>query len=150
VRLDWDTFLSFTRHNFNGNADVALIPTIERHRQPVLVWSAGPQLPALVTDSAGKEATPSEICCSYMTNLLDVSEAFRHFDIRAPGIFHERDCNAELRHLRVGTIQFDALRFELLRECLEVLDLEADMIDRPAGRADGRRRRRREVQGHSG
>ena len=58
MRLDWDTFLSFTRHNFNGNADVALIPTIERHRQPVLVWSAAPQLPALVTDSAGKEATP--------------------------------------------------------------------------------------------
>jgi hypothetical protein len=72
--------------------------------------------------------------------LLDVDEPFRHFDIRSPGIFDERDRDAKLRHLGVGAIQFDALGFELLRERLEVFDLEADMIDRSAGRADGRRR----------
>src|SRR5262252_8268854 len=65
--------------------------------------------------------------------LLDVCEPFRHLDIRAPGIFDERDRDAKLRHLGVGTVQFDALSFELLCELLEVFDLEADMIDRSAG-----------------
>src|SRR5690349_9306830 len=77
--------------------------------------------------------------------LLDVGQAFRHFDVRSPWIFDERDRDAEFGHFRVGTIQLDALGFELLRESLEVFDLEADVVDRSAGCADGRRRRWREV-----
>src|ERR1700682_6183579 len=69
--------------------------------------------------------------------LLEVGESFRHFDIRSPGIFDERNRDAKLGHLGVGTIQSDALGFELLRERLEVFDLEADVIDRSAGCADG-------------
>src|SRR5215471_20930035 len=87
---------------------------------------------------------------SFDLTLLEIGESFRHFDIRSPGIFDKRDRDAKLRNLGVGTIQFDALGFELLRERLEVFDLEADMIDRSAGRADGRSRRRREVQEHAG
>jgi len=75
---------------------------------------------------------------SFNVSLLDVGESFRHFDVRSPGIFDERDRDAQLGHLGIGTIQFDALGFELLRERLEVFDLEADVIDRSAGRADGR------------
>src|SRR4030095_13638908 len=62
--------------------------------------------------------------------LLHVRQAFRHFDIRSPGIFDKRDCDAKLRNLGVGTIQLDARGFELLRERLKVFDLEANVIDR--------------------
>src|SRR5215831_6059168 len=79
-------------------------------------------------------------------SLLYVDQTFRHFNVRSPRVFDERDGDAKLRHLSVGTIQLDALGFELLCERLKVFDLEADVIDRSAGRADGRRRRRREVQ----
>src|SRR5262249_4441547 len=81
--------------------------------------------------------------------LFDVGQTFRHFNIRSPWIFDERDSNAKIGHLGVGTIQLDALGFKLLRESLEVFDFEADVIDRPASRADGRRRRRREVKEHA-
>src|SRR5262249_43952837 len=72
--------------------------------------------------------------------LLDCPKPFRHLDVRSPGIFDERDGDPEFRHFRVGTIELDAVGFELLRERLEVLHLEADVIQRAAGRADGRRR----------
>ena len=61
---------------------------------------------------------------------LHVGQAFRHFNIRSPWILDERDRDAKLRHLRVGTIQLDALRFELLCECLKVFNFETDVIDR--------------------
>ena len=72
--------------------------------------------------------------------LLDIGETLGHFDIRSPGIFDERDRDTQLGHLGVGTIQFDTLGFQLLRKRLEVFDLKADVIDGPAGCADGRRR----------
>ena len=40
--------------------------------------------------------------------------------------------------LRVRTIELDAVGLELLGERLEVLHFEADVIDRPALRADDR------------
>src|SRR5215468_11119584 len=78
--------------------------------------------------------------------LFDVGEPFRHLDVRPPRILDERDRDAELRHLRIGTIELDAVGLELLRKRLEVLDLEADVIDRPARGADRWRWRRREVE----
>src|SRR5215813_5731479 len=36
--------------------------------------------------------------------LLDVRQTFRHFNIRSPWIFDERDSDAKFRHLGVGTI----------------------------------------------
>ena len=70
--------------------------------------------------------------------LLKVGQSFGHFDIRSPRIFDERDRYAKLGNLGVGTIQFDALGFELLRERLQVFDLEADVIDRFAEKGDVR------------
>jgi hypothetical protein len=61
--------------------------------------------------------------------LFDVGQTFRHFDIRSPRIFDERDRNAKLGHLSVGAIKLDALSFKLFRERLKVFDLEANVID---------------------
>src|SRR3989442_6533276 len=45
------------------------------------------------------------------------------FDVRAPRIVDERQRRAGLRILRIGPIQLDAVRFELLAERFQILDV---------------------------
>src|SRR5580704_14138605 len=83
---------------------------------------------------------------SYRTFLLDLIQPFRQLDVCTPGILDERDGNVQRRNLRVGALQLDAVGLELLGERFEVLDLEADMVDRAALRADDGRGRGREIE----
>src|SRR6266481_6044285 len=52
-------------------------------------------------------------------------------DVGTPGIRNERQRDTGLFVLRVGPVQFDAGRFELLDEPLQVRHIEADMIKNP-------------------
>ena len=70
-------------------------------------------------------------------------------DVGAPRIGEERDRRRRVRNLRVRPIELDAGRLELLAERLEVLHLEAEVIERAPLRADGRRVGLRERQVHA-
>src|SRR5215207_3901966 len=61
---------------------------------------------------------------------VDLVEAFGELDVGAPGIGEEGDRNPPIWNGTIGNVQLDTLRLELLREHLEILDLEADVIDR--------------------
>src|SRR5690349_12893888 len=82
--------------------------------------------------------------------LFDLGEPLGQLDVRAPRIFDEGDVDAERIDLAIGDRQRNACVLEPLRECFEVLDLEADVIERSALRGDRRRRRGREAQRDSG
>src|SRR5687768_10186748 len=70
--------------------------------------------------------------------LLNLGEAVRQFDRRAPRVGDEGDCGVERGDPAVGDGELDALRLELFAELLEVLHLEADVvIDAACGWRDG-------------
>src|SRR3954451_20965816 len=57
-------------------------------------------------------------------------------DVYAGGVGDVGDVETDRRHVTERHVELHAARFELLAECLEVLHLEADVIDRPALGAD--------------
>src|SRR6476620_3835084 len=61
-------------------------------------------------------------------------QPFAELDLRAPRIGDEGDKHIRLRHLPVADLERNSIRLELLGEGFEVADLEADVIDRTAGR----------------
>src|SRR5262252_9007748 len=84
-------------------------------------------------------------CTSFM-QLLDLREPLGQLDVRAPRIFDESDVYAERVDLPIRNRQRNAGVLEPFRERFEVLDLEADVIERSTLRGDRRRRRGREAQ----
>src|SRR5712692_7899060 len=63
---------------------------------------------------------------------------FIQLDVSAPWIRNERK-RAAVAGLRVGPIQFDSGRFELLDEALQVRHVKADVVEHPPFGGDGRR-----------
>src|SRR5258708_39898317 len=63
---------------------------------------------------------------------LQFVEPFGQFDIGAPGIGHERDRDAQARHLAVGHCELEPIRLPRFREGFQIMDLEPDDIARAA------------------
>src|SRR4029453_18637402 len=92
---------------------------------------------------------PKPIVESSRTSIHFV-QAFGQLDKSTPRSGEKCDGDAKGRYLAVRPGQLHALGFKILRERLEVLHLEADVIERPPLRPDDRGLRRREVHHEAG
>src|SRR5207245_2684564 len=60
------------------------------------------------------------------------SQPLGQLNIGSPRVRDESDRGVRVRELAVGSIELDPLRLQILAEPFQVLDLESDVIERPA------------------
>src|SRR5437588_7670113 len=80
---------------------------------------------------------------------LQLAQALIQLDIRSPRIRDERERNAQIWPVGIGHVELDPGCFGLLTKCLQVLDLETDVVKFAPFGAHGRRIGFRERQVHS-
>src|SRR6266576_3863328 len=111
-------------------------PRLKPHMlKPVLRDRAGPAL----------SSEPNRV-----QGFLQVVQTFIQLNVSSPGIGHERQRNTQLGPLGEGHIELHSVGFRLLAERLEVLDLEANVVQPPSFGRHGRRVRFGNEQGYSG
>src|SRR5580765_2789721 len=104
----------------------------------VVLFISSRKLPLIIVEPGWRS-----VCKSPLSNLI---QPLRELDRCAPGVGNERNGYVERGHLRIRTIELDAVRFEFLGEGLEIPDLEADVVDGTSRRPDHRIGRRCEVE----